>query len=147
MQHITICKVWATIQYHISHMVNMKSSSKGFVEAATTTLQNFALALFRSLLTNLSQHLVLLRQVHKLQYFLAQRQPFDQILMHSHHRLITWTWSSCRVRSSCKKLCNSGGQPTFPLEIVQFYLAAFWVLELRNPSSQDSPRKLHNTSQ
>jgi len=37
--------------------------------AATTTLQNFALASFWSLPTNLPQHLVLLCQVHKLQFF------------------------------------------------------------------------------
>jgi hypothetical protein len=49
--------------------INYKKS----VVAATTTLQNFSLASFWSLPTNLSQHHVLLRQVHKLQCFSCRK--------------------------------------------------------------------------
>lgn len=74
--------------------------------------------------------------------FLAQRNPVNHNLMHSSHRLITWTWSSYRLSISPKKLCNSRGKPSFPPKISQSYLAACWALELHNSANQSSQIKL-----
>jgi len=63
-----------------TNKVHSESSSSTSVSpsvvAATTTLQNFALASFWSFPTNFSQNLVLLHQVHKLQCFSCTKIAF-----------------------------------------------------------------------
>jgi len=119
----------------------------GYVVSATTTLQNFALALFWSLPSNLHSNLPCFIKFTSFSVFLAQRQLVDHSLMQSSQKLITRTWFGYRMRSFLKKMHISGGKLTFPPEIAQSYLVACWALELHNSTSQDSSRKLYNSSQ
>ena len=52
---------------------------------------------------------------------LTDFQPVHQSLLHPPHMLFLWTWSSCRLSRSLKKLHNFGGEVTFPQEITQFW--------------------------
>jgi len=79
--------------------------------------------------------------------FFAEWQPVHQSLLHPPHRLFHRTWPSYSLRSSLKKLRNFGGEPAFPLEIVQFCLAACEALELRKSPCHYSYKKLCNSSQ
>lgn len=112
------------------------------VVAATFTLQNFSLS-FWSLPTNLHRSMSFFVKYISSSDFLVERQPVDQTLIHSPHRLFIWTWSNNRLSSSFNNFHKSGEQLAFPPEIAQSWLVAYWALKLRNFFEQPSPRKLH----
>ena len=93
------------------------------VVVTTTTLQNFALALFWSLPSNLHNSLPCFIKLTSFNVFLAQTHPVGHSLIHSPNWLFTRTWSNCRLSR-------------FPLKI-----AHFWR-ETNLPS-----RNLHNSLQ
>jgi len=74
------------------------------VVVATTTLQNFALASFWSFPSKLHSSSPCFIKFTSFSVFLAQRKLVDHNLIHSPHRLFTWTWSSCKLSSFPKKI-------------------------------------------
>jgi len=78
------------------------------VVATTTTLQIFSLTFFWSLPSNLHTSFPFFVNFTSFSVFLAQRHPIDHRLIHSPHRLFTWTWSSYRLSS-------------FPMKIAHFW--------------------------
>ena len=78
--------------------------------AATTTLQNFALACFGASLPSFHNTLFCFVKYSSFMSFPRTKAACQSQLIHSPHRLFTQTWSSCRLSS-------------FPFKIVHFWRA------------------------
>ena len=148
--YISIMAVW-NVYFSVQTTFNVlgfqPKSPRGTFPLTTTTLPIFYLTSFWILPSNLHNSLPCFLKFISFSAFLAQRKPVNRSLMQSPHTLITRTWSSYKLSISPNKLCNFGGQPPIPLEILLSCLASYLDPRLHNSTSQHFQQELWNVPQ
>ena len=131
-----------------SFFPNTKSKGDfGSIVAATTTLKNFALASFWSLPSNLHSNFPCFVKFTSFSFFLHKGSLSITDWCTSLTGLSPELGPATSWAASPRKLCISGGQLSFPLEIAQSCLAAYWAPRLCNSTSQHSQQELCNFPQ